>query len=406
MDSLKTDDLGKILGLFDPWRVTAVELISDTESIVISVEKKHEKSRFNFLQTPTRAEQTTKRWQHVRFGHFNTFIQASMSLEELAEITADLPPAFLGAEHKSITRELADTIRIAYSRQLNADMISGLMGISNEIVEAEIREIDSAEQQKNFVALLPLESNEVWRSVLMDQVKLSTRLLPLKLLLSRLKLEVNKNPNNTSVMQRSVLELRAFFIRHATQLKSEYEQLGVYESPQPSAPAANQNAKLKLVLPGTRSVLWHQLLTGELNLESESMPLKLNLAQQKRAYRTSLNDAQRTEIIRNLQLFFKHNARNLIPELKILTNLVNQGQQEPEVMLPGVDHIIWQKLLLDDRLLQSEKINYRLLLSRLKTNYRRTQDKSYLEQLRSFFSQNARTMGEEIQLINKLAANQ
>jgi len=403
MDSLKTQDLAQILGLYSPWNIKEIELAQEAESIIISLEKTNEKGRFSFLAGAKKGQQVTRKWQHVRFGHYNTFIEATMSLEELAEISGDRPPAFLGSEHKTITRELADTIRIAYSRSLTSDIISGLLGISTEIVETEIREIETEEQQKRSVALLPLESNPIWRGVLTDQIKLSTRLLPLKLLMSRLKLDVSKSLGNNDVLQKSVSELRNFFIRHAHQLTHEYEQVGARNSAEPQAPGTT---KTKLVLPGTKSILWHQLLIGELDLNTSSMPLKLNLAQQRRSYLSASKDTERLDVVRNIQLFFKHNARNLIPELRILTDLLEKHKSGGNIQLPPISHDIWKKLLLDDKLLSSDKINYRLLLSRLKTNYRRNHDEGSIEQLHSFFSQNARAMTEEIQVINSLAAAQ
>lgn len=401
MDSLKTQELGQILGLYSPWAIKDIELATDAESITITLEKQADKSRFSFLNSSKKNQQVTRKWQHVRFGHFTTFIQASMSLDELSEISANQPPAFLGAENKSITRELADTIRIAYSRNLNTDMISGLLGIKHDIVDSEIREIETEETQQKNVALLPLESNPVWRGVLTDQVKLSTRLLPLKLLLSRLKLDVSKNENSADVLQKSVSELRNFFIRHANQLKYEYEQLGARESATPKP----VTGKTKLVLPGIKNIVWQQLLKGEFDLNTQSMPLKLNIAQQRRAFAAATDNSARIEVIRNLQLFFKHNARTLIPELKILTQMLEQ-QGSTELKLPPANHDIWKQLLLDDQILNTDKINYRLLLSRLKTTYRRNQDAGSIEQLRNFFSQNARAMTEEIKIINNLAAAQ
>lgn len=404
MDCIKTEDLSRILGLFDPWKIKNVELFESSKSLVIEIEKKTDKSLFAFMQSKPVVDVTTKRWQHVRFGHFNSFIELRATLEEISQLSTELPPAFLGSAGKSITRELADTIRNAYSRNLTPDMISSLLGIRVGIVDEEIREIETEETTDDKVSLLPLESNEIWRDILTDKIQISTRLLPLKLLLSRLKLETLKEPDD-GTLHKSVLELRAFFVRHASQLKHEYDQLGAYKADH-EKPKAKPN-KLKLVLPGAKSILWRQMLAGDLDIPTESMPLKMCLAQQKRAYRTSVSEAHRSEVVRTLQLFFKHNAKSLVPELKILTELVKQNQQSnSQVLLPDIENEVWQKILLDDTLLESEKINYRLLLSRLKANYRRTNDISYLMQLREFFNQNARSMEEEIQTINRLAISQ
>jgi len=75
-----------------------------------------------------------------------------------------------------------------------------------------------------------------------------------------LKLEVHKSAGNTQVMKKSIAELRNFFIRHALQLQHEYQILGASDSH--SHPDQSSALKTKLVLPGTKNPLWHQLLTG------------------------------------------------------------------------------------------------------------------------------------------------
>ena len=49
MDSLRTQDLAQILGLYSPWVIKEIDLASDAESITISIEKQIDKSRFSFL---------------------------------------------------------------------------------------------------------------------------------------------------------------------------------------------------------------------------------------------------------------------------------------------------------------------------------------------------------------------
>jgi len=404
MDSLKTQDLAQLLGLYSPWIIKDIELVRDSDSLTFIIEKQPEKNRFGFLSGSKKGPKVIRRWQHVRFGHVNTYVEATLTQAEVAEMLVSRPPSFLGEEHKTITRELADTIHIAFSRNLTAEMISGLLGMSLALVEGELR--DNGEHPQTSGSLLPLESNPIWRQVLTDQLKLTTQLLPLKLLLSRLKLEVQKNAGDVQVMQKSIAELRNFFIRHAPQLQEEYHALGASESQ--SGANSNQPGamKNKLILPGTKNPLWHQLLTGELDLKSQNMALQLSLSRHRRSYFVTLDDAERLDIIRNLQLFFKHNARNLIPELRKLTDLLMHQKAQRPVQLPPVSNSIWKDLLLDEALLNSEKINYRLLLSRLKANYQRDQDPHNIEQLHNFFTHNAQSMTDEISLINRLAANQ
>jgi len=404
MDSLKTQDLAQLLGLYSPWIIKDIQLVRDSDSLTFIVEKQPAKSRFGFLSGSKRGPKVIRRWQHVRFGHVNTYVEATLTQAEVADMLVNRPPSFLGEEHKTITQELADTIHVAFARNLTAEMISGLLGINLALVEGELR--DNGEHPRHNESLLPLVSNPIWRQVLTEQLKLTTRLLPLKLLLSRLKLEVHKNAGDAQVMQRSTAELRNFLIRHAPQLQEEYQSLGAADGQSADNPNQSGASKNKLILPGTKNPLWHQLLTGELDLKSENMALQLSLSRHRRSYFVTLDETERLDIVRNLQLFFKHNARNLIPELRKFTDLLLHQKAQRHIQLPPVTNSIWHDLLLDDALLHSEKINYRLLLARLKANYRRDHDPHSIEQLHNFFTHNAQSMADEISLINRLAANQ
>ncbi|TCS43751.1 hypothetical protein [Reinekea marinisedimentorum] len=401
MDGLKTDDLGRILGLFSPWTVKSTEFDERSNSLVIELTKSEDRKRFGLIQPKPAAERICKRWHHVPLGRCRCQIEVNLPASELAELRNGLPPAFLGTASQYVTRELADRIRLAHSAGLHAGLISELLGLSTEMAEAEIRLLEAAQAIQPSTALLPLESSSIWLNILTDTQPLSTTMLPLKLLLSRLKLDVAKDPGRA--LHKSVLELRTFFVLNSHQLTAELNQLGVY--PAKHTQAGQQKQKLKLILPGSGSHLWHQLLTGERTLKTESMPLKLCLAQQKRAYRSGPGDAERAEAIRNLQQFFRHNAQSLVSELKTLTGWARQQPSSP-ILLPAIEHQVWQSILLDDQLLASEKINYRLLVSRLKNKYRRTGDRDCLLQLRDFFNQNASTMAAEIQTINRLADGQ
>ncbi len=405
MGNKATDDVGRIIGIFSPWAVKGIRLSKSSESIVITLGKESEKHRFGFLNKSYQTGKVTRRWQHIKFGHFTTFIQATMSLEELSELTTQQPPAFLGAENKSITRELADSIRLAYSHHLNANTISSLLGIPHDIVVAEIEELNSQSNQSADTSLLPLESNPVWRDILTQQVKLGTKLLPLRLLLSRLQLNISKAPGNSEVVKKSIAELRQFFYQHANQLKAEYEKIGA--SPKkPLSQQTNQPQKLKLVLPSTNHPIWTGILKGTIKIETQNMPLKLALTQQQRVYLQAEHETDRTVAIRNLMMFFKHNARSLIPELKFLTQLVAEKQQSTKNhTIPPANDKLWQQLLSGEKILPSDKINYRLLLVSLKNSDLNPNKKNHSQQLHDFFQNNALAMKEEIVALNLLANN-
>ncbi len=402
MRTLQPQDFASILGIFDPWAIKDIEISQEKEQILFILEKKKDKKEFFlFSKSAENDHLKTMKWHHIKLGQFKSAIQLSLPINDFLELDAN-GPSFVGKSSNAITNELSDSIQLFHQKGLDTDMIQSLLGTPMALIEQAINALASEQHQKTMASNLPLIGNPVWREVLTDKKRITTKLLPLKLLLSSLKLEISKKPDDPDIVLQSVSELRTFFVKNANQLKSEYIQIGAQISPVQK----KVQSKQKFVLPALKSLAWQHILTGKVQLDSAHMGLKFNLAQQRKLYKLASNHEQRSEVIKNLALFIKANARALIPVLKQLTELSNQYKTIQGSILPPPEHDVWKQLLIDDKLLPSEKINYRLLLSRLKMTYQKNQDTSTIEELYQFFDKNSGVMTEEIEAIKQLASGQ
>ncbi len=408
MDKLQKSDLEQILGIYSPYSIRSLDLNPVDETLLITLAESAKKSRFSIRagsNTNKRDSQQSNRqachWHHVRLGRFNTQIRAYINPES----TSVSRFSFLGDSNKKYSFGLQQAIEQAKGKGLDADTIATVLGLDLALVKSILMDIEISENEKQAESILPLETDPIWRAVLTHELNLTTKLLPLKLLLSRLKLNVYSQ-KNSDVMQSAVAELRQFFAQHAPQLKSEFAQLGINTASKPTEQTAKP--KLKLKLPGLNNPIWHQILSGSFDLHSRDMPLNLFITKLKKQYADNADSGARRQVISDLQSFFKKNARALILELKILTKII-QGEVEVDkpVALPKEDHVIWQRLLENEASLPTEKMAYLLLLSRLRSTFVRSTDATEkdkaIRQLREFFVQNQSMFAPEIEKINDLS---
>lgn len=408
MEKLQKSDLEQILGIYSPYSIRSMELNPVDETLLLVLEESAHKSRFSLRAKPSskrEADQSNKQsfqWQHVRLGRFTTYIKARINPNStnLNRFT------FLGDASKQYSYGLQQLVEQCKSRGLDSDGITALLGVDLVTTKSILMDLEASESERRAEAVLPLESDPIWRAILTHDVNLTTKLLPLKLLLSRLKLNVY-NKKDAETVQGAVAELRQFFAQHAHQLKGEYAQLGITLSTATSEPKAK--SKLKLKLPGLNNPIWVQILSGTFDLHSRDMPLNLFITKLKKQFADCEDENAQRLIISDLQSFFKKNARSLIPELKILTRIIT-GESEngtSSASLPQSDHVIWQRLLENQASLPTDKMNYLLLLSKLRSTLLSSEDETVrsnaMQQLHDFFVQNQSLMTNEIKQINELS---
>ncbi len=402
MKPLQSKEIAGLLGIYEPWFIKDIDISSQYEQVVVTIEKQTTKKEFGWFKSSDKGvNKSTLRWRHNKLGQFATIIQTHATVNEITEIDDSHMP-FFGKSNSKLTNELCDSIQMASTKGLNATTIQELFDIPLELIETELQGANERSAQQKLIASLPLIGNPVWHELVTDRRRVSTKNLPLKLLLSRLKMDVHNANDALEVVKKSSAELRAFFVKNINALQTECVQLGV-QIPTKEEP---KKAKSKYVLPGINSLIWNGIFEEQIQLNTDHMGFKFQLARQKKAYWQADNDKERADAIRNLAMAIKHNARSLIPLLKQITELVEQEAQTKKSVLPPADHSIWKELLENENLLPSTKINYRLLLTRLKTVYSRTQGQEPPKQLHNFFIQNSEAMQEEVKIIQQLALAQ
>ena len=130
---------------------------------------------------------------------------------------------------------------------------------------------------------LPTENHPVWSKLLRDQIHLKTNLLPLKLLLSKLKLDSVKVQEDRLID--NIIELRDFFIANSQNLEKEIDQLcGIEGDRKSGGKRTAPVSRTKLVLPSVRNPIWVEILTGQVALNSKSVPLNLLISHQKSVF--------------------------------------------------------------------------------------------------------------------------
>lgn len=414
MSKISKNELEQVLGIFEPWYIEDVKFIQRSEQMHIVLAQAVEKTSYSLLGINKRRQKSEVensaicRWNHIRLGKYSTVIETKQSYVEAAlsqsvsAVKARIP--FIGEIDKDYSFHLEQLVRIASSRQVSMDNMSAICQLDMDLlkkIQSDISESLSSEKYSNPI---PPDTDPVWRGILTDKTRLSTKLFPLKLLLSNLKLKVSERSDDPVVLQKSVAELRSFFESHASELKNEIAQVsGGFVGTARKAQNAN---KVKLILPGVKNQIWHEVLTGVLKIPTNNMALNLLISKMRLIHGRPGED--RAKLYAELRSFFHKNARTLKPELLFLTKqLQKDSSPQTTTILPASNHSIWQRILYDDGYLPANNLPYQLLLTNLRASLgesgTREAEANAANRLRMFFIKNQGLMKKEVNQIIQLA---
>ena len=396
----------KLLGVSPPWSITNVAISESQNCIDIYVATQSDKSFFGGMGVRSGDKTIKARWMHSNLGGLNCFIV--MDVPDVSagngirkEVASQ--PEYIGEPNKRYTNGLRQRVAVAQLRGLDAQAISSLLCVDFTVIQLILGDLNNSSQTERWLSCLPVESDPIWREVLLDKLILKTQMLPLRLLLSKLKL-ASIGVENVSKVSASIKELRQFFIVHAANMENEIAQICRLPMTK-TAVAKRRTESTRLVLPALKSAIWVQILTGRINLKSSNMSLNLLLVRQKSAFQNTEENEVKVRAISALREFFKKNARSLRQELVAINKLLNQQKtSQKKVSLPDSNHRVWQKILQDESYIPSEHMAYRLLLSKLRSSLKLNSDSNDLQlgaakRLRSFYAQNQRSMQRELRLV-------
>ncbi len=411
MSKINKNELEQVLGIFEPWYIDEVKFEQCSEQMYITLEQSSEKTGYNLLGINRRRQKYQDedsafcRWHHIRLGRYSTIIETKQAYvqdalsQSVSAVKARIP--FIGEIGKKYTFHLEQLVRIANHRQVSVENLGALSQLDVDILKRINADISEQQVTEKSGPPIPPDTDPVWRSVLTDKMRISTKLFPLKLLLSNLKLRVAES-ENPAVLQKSVSELRSFFNAYAHELKTEITQIsggfvGVVKKPTP----ASIN-RVKLILPGAKNKIWFAVLTGTLKIPTNNMALNLLISKMRLIHGRPGED--RAKLYTELRSFFHKNAKTLKTELLFLTKQL-QKEKAPQTMsiLPASNHLIWQKILYDESYLPAVSLPYQLLLTNLRSSLgvscTREDGERAANRLRLFFIKNQRLMQNEVKQI-------
>ena len=393
MDRLSLKSVELLLGIYAPFKIKDINLNVEAEILTVQLEEVSLKSRSLFsVSAPKKPISKAISWQHNNTGRFTTYIEIEPTASTFSKNRLLNPPAFFGDKDATYTYQLQQTVLSAHSKKLDSQTISSLLNVKRETVNQIITDSDNQQQDQKLRSILPLETDPIWRALINHEISFKTNLSSLKFLISRLQLNCVNNRNDMGVIQDSVATLRQFFIKHHSQLKSEYAQIGV-SSETPNTSSQPQEAKKRVTLTADHPV-WENILSGQVDLLSKNMGLNLYISQLKGLYKkVENNDEQKIQIAKELLFYLKKNMSKLKPELMSISKIVKQMGEQQTADLPNIQHGIWEKILSGSINIESNQMAFKLLLVKARSN----EDKQQAcTQLHEYFSRNMRLLKTEI----------
>jgi hypothetical protein len=400
-----------LLGIYAPWTIDNIIIDEKYKLIEIEVSPANEKSVFSFLSKTHDADKNAaqkRRWNHINLGHYSCYIvsayQAKLD-QDLSLIQSTLlQPQFLGDAQSSYTHLLRQQVCLAKLRGLDASSIASLFKIDAGLVEKIISDIAKLPDNIQLACSLPTEIDNVWEKILLDKFPLKTQVVPLKLLLSKLKL-TNSDTRDDQQLKESVLALRKFFMAQARALEAEYCQIcGINNRKQLSD--ERQSTSTRLLLPSLKNSIWLKMITGKINLNSTNVSFNLFLTRLRHAFQNSRDNNERLNTLNSLREFFRKNARLLKTELIQINKLI-ATPEDTQYSLPDEQHKVWRRVLKEDGFIQSDHVAYKLLLANLRSQITMNPDPvielNAVRRLRDFLSHNQKTMQQELRSVLKTA---
>ena len=405
MGRIDLGNLEEILGIQAPWHIKSVQFDSGRQIANIYLDSKDKKKLFGLIDSNKQADVVKQQgqWTFMPLATYKSVIHAEVAItdSEAISLTSLDNPSYLGNTSRSYSNYLLQQVALAELKGIPEAFICATQRITEELYQQIRTDIEKASPQARSLIFLPPENDPTWLRVLKDQMLIKTNLLPLKLLLSKLKLSAAKTTDNDEVVN-LVAALRKFFVANVHVLDDEISQLCGINDDKTRRQVAVNKQKQRLVLPALKNPVWIDLLTGRLKLNSQSVPLNLLISRQRIGFLQGKDSATRIDAIEKLREYVRRNHRSLKPEL-VLINRAMAINEKSSLRLPNPDHEIWQRILQDDDTVPSENIAYKLLLAKLRMQVQTSSDPviklEAARSIRNFMGQNQRALKRELSVL-------
>ena len=414
MEQLDFASLENALGIYHPWRIQNVVAHSEAKRLDVHLGFIDDTKRKFPLFASQRQKASTQTlidgsWDYINVGTYRCVIHGQVPTGQLGDsaLTQEIVSraSFLGSPQRKYSNYLRQAIVIGQLRGLDAPTLRDLYRIDEAVIESVLNDFKQASVAVKTLCYVPTELDAVWMRVLLDQQHIKTNSLPLKLLLSKLRLALTR-ANTASEKFAVVVQLRDFFVAQAASLDVEIDQLCGLNTDKLRQRAQAQKSKMKLVLPSINNPLWLDIVSGKLRLNSQSVPLNLLISRQRNAFLSGKTTQEKIAAIETIREYFRKNYRSLKAEL-LLINRVMDIREKTSVRLPEPSHEIWQKILADEHLLPSNHMAYKLLLVKLRSEVSAQRDPvvrmEAAKRIYNFVEKNQNSMRTELDTLLKLS---
>lgn len=432
MDNLTTPLITQLLGVSTPWHIQGWNCDPLHREITVRVGQADSKPQ----PLPISEGETKKpyRWQHMNIMGYRCFITVNRELN----LIPDSQPlydfsieSYLGTPRSLCTNHLRQQISLLLAQGKEVDDIMNLLDVEKRTIDSIRQDNKQLPELLHRLPVIPTTRDRIWLDLLTEKKSIKTSQHELKLLLSRLKVQVINRPNAETVNKATAL-LQRYFINHYNILEQEIDAICRIGNHSAGSDTDQNTAKnIDIELPPTRSEIWSDILTGKIKIQSENMSLNLFLIRQCSAFRNSRDHQQKIKAIWNLREFFKKNGQSLVKELhntqiikKPLASatksaptpsavpekvVVESADESSPFKLPDADHAIWQRIILDQHFMPSKHRAYNSLLKRLRSalsqNYETTAQIAAAKHVRDFIANHPQTVDPKIKVIlSQLAA--
>jgi hypothetical protein len=203
-------------------------------------------------------------------------------------------------------------------------------------------------------------------------------------------------------MQDSIATLRQFFIKSRVQLKSEYAQIGVIQTPSKAVEKVNKKPGNRKTLTANHPI-WNSILGGDVDLSSNNIGLNLYITQLKRLYKKDdVTVSEKLQISAELLSYFKNNMAKLRSELIVISRLVSELNEAAKTSnLPDENNYVWLNILNGGLPIETNQMALKLLLVKAKS----LDDKiEASKSIANYFTRNSRVLSKEIAQLEKYVA--
>ncbi len=409
MKTMGIQEIGTALGISEPWSIQSVKIDESEKTINVHLDIKNYKRKFKLFGSGKNhyaGALLDGSWQYLPIGLYATVIhaqipQSSINNDEVLSQSLINQLGFLGHPERRYSNFIRQQFAILQAQGLDTSNLRKFYRIDSALADTISKDILNAPEKLKNLAYLPTENDPIWEQILLDKQLLRTSVLPLKFLLSKLKLNALKEAAKGD-LSKQVEELRKFIVANIHLLDTEIDQLSGVTKQKKQAEAVAGKSKQKLVLPALKNPLWMDIISGKLKLNSQSLPLNLLISRQRKSFLDSTEKEDIVNLLSQLRKYFHKNYRTLKPELLLINRVMNTYGKD-DATLPNPEHGVWKKILDNDNFLESDHMAYKLLLARLRSQLSSKVNPviqlDAAKHIRDFMTKNQKVMHKELNFL-------